>query len=131
MGALFKAVVPPRTSGELREPSTPSPTSLPMTKQQFAESMLALVALKRTMEFSKIQLWAWFAVLNKYPWPVLNRAVLETALSNEAFPDIKDVVEACDRHYRVKQYCPSGVETEWKPPKSMVEDVARELGLEV
>lgn len=129
--AATKGAVARATSSELREHCQPPPSSLLMTKEQFVESMVNLTLMKRTTEFSKPELSAWYAVLSGFPWKVLNRAVIEAALSAEKFPDLGDLVRACERHMPQKPYSPNGGDEKWRPAKSLVESIGRNMGLDV
>lgn len=117
-------------SGSLAR-SSPPPSFVRMTKTQFAQSMVTLTLLKRTSEFTKPELAAWYAVLGSYPWKVLNRAVVQAALAADKFPDVGDLCRECDRLMPAKPYSAYGGDEKWRPSKSLIESVAKEMGLDV
>ena len=57
--------------------------------------MAALCALKRTSEFTDIQVLAWYGGLSQFPAWVINRAVLRLATSRERFTEFGDVYQLC------------------------------------
>lgn len=127
-GAVSKVA----TSSGLPAVQPPSSNSQPttMTKREFVKSMAELVRLKRTTEFTKPELRAWYAALRCFPWTVVNRAVIETSLSETKFPDLGDLVRACDKQLP-KGYCAMGGDGPWKPSSSLVQSIAKDLGLDV
>lgn len=59
--------------------------------------MAHLCALKRTSDFTAIQVETWYGGLASFPAWVINRSVLQLATSQERFPEFGDVYQLCRR----------------------------------
>ena len=103
-----------------------------LQRDEFLKSMLALVALKRTAAFTEQQVEAWYAVLAGFKPKTLNRAILTVCASQERFPELSDVFQACRQiEPRERPYNPHG----GGGVKPLYEDelieIAERLGMEV
>lgn len=93
--------------------------------------MANLSALKRTADMTTIELKAWYAVLAGFPSTVLNRAIIEVALTKERFPDVGDLYQICRRSLP-KRYCAHGDgEESSRLAPSEIAAVAERLGLQI
>jgi hypothetical protein len=54
--------------------------------------------LKRTADFTEIQVEAWYAGLSAFPDWIINMAVIELATSETRFPEFGDVYQLCRTH---------------------------------
>jgi hypothetical protein len=70
----------------------------------FATTMAHLTALKRTSDLTIEQAREWYSVLGQFPNWMLNRAVIEMAVSETRFPEVGDLYRLCR-----KQAIKSGV----------------------
>ncbi len=131
--------LPPATSrsAELLVTSRPDRTLTEMPSQDscsdedFAKAMWALTSLKRTAALTDEQVDAWHCVLKRFPAKVLNLAVVELAVSDTRFPELADLFSLCQRKMP-RAYCPNrGNDDLGKPTPSVVESIARDLGLDV
>jgi hypothetical protein len=89
--------------------------------------------MKRTAEFSKIEMQAWYAVLAGFPIEVINAAIIEVSLKEMRFPEVGDIYQICRRSLP-KLYAPLGGSTkkeEERLGKQEIRDVASRLGLKV
>ena len=59
--------------------------------------MAHLCALKRTTDFSDIQVVTWFGGLSAFPAWIINRSILSLATSQERFPEFGDLYQLCRR----------------------------------
>jgi hypothetical protein len=59
--------------------------------------MAHLCALKRTSEFTDIQVLTWYAGLATFPAWIINRAVLRVGTSKDRFTEFGDVYQICRR----------------------------------
>lgn len=113
------------------KPLTTTPSQPSCTKPEFAKAMLALTTLKRTSDFTKQQLNAWFCVLKRFPAKTINLAVVELATSETRFPEVADLFRLCHRK-TPRPYSPmAGDDDLGKPGPKVVEQIARDLGLDV
>ena len=99
------------------------------TREQFCKAIAALVAWKRTTDLSTVQLEAWYAALGHFPADVLNRAIIEIAISVTPFPDMGNIYQICRRSLP-QPYCPNGSSTD-RPSKAEIAAIAERIGLEV
>jgi hypothetical protein len=107
----------------------PSPTGL--SKKEFFRAMVALTTLKRTSNFTKQQLSAWFCVLRRFPAKVVNLSVVELATSETRFPEVADLFRLCQRKMP-RAYVPmAGDDDMGKPGKDVVRQIAQDMGLTV
>lgn len=103
----------------------------------FAKAIAHLCAMKRTANLTKIEADAWHAVLGGFSPRVLNRAVLDLALSESQFPDLGDLYQACRRVAirlgEIKEpYSPHAGTVENRGPTSdELARIATALGLQV
>ncbi len=78
-----------------------------------------------------LQMKAWYAVLADFPATVLNRAIIEVALTKEKFPDVGDLYQIC-RKSLPKRYSAHGDGKECeKLAPSEIAAVAERLGLKI
>lgn len=78
-----------------------------------------------------IELKSWYAVLADFPGQVLNRAIIEVALTKEKFPDVGDLYQLC-RKSLPKRYSPHGDGKEFDNlAASEIAAVAERLGLKI
>jgi hypothetical protein len=93
--------------------------------------MVALTTLKRTSNFTKQQLSAWFCVLRRFPAKVVNLSVVELATSETRFPEVADLFRLCQRKMP-RAYVPmAGDDDMGKPGKDVVRQIAQDMGLTV
>jgi hypothetical protein len=59
--------------------------------------MAHLSALKRTTEFTDLQILAWYNGLSAFPIWIINRAVLRLGTSQDRFTEFGDVYQLCRR----------------------------------
>lgn len=59
--------------------------------------MAHLAALKRTTEFTDLQILAWYHGLAAFPAWIINRAVLRLGTSQDRFTEFGDVYQLCRR----------------------------------
>lgn len=110
---------------------TTPPLQPSCSKREFFRAMVALTTLKRTSEFTKQQLNAWFCVLRRFPAATINLAVVELATSQTRFPEVSDLFRLCQAKMP-RGYVPmSGDDDLGKPPPSVVRQIAQDLGLSV
>ena len=130
----------PRPREEVNLHSTqvlmPSPVSRLATPLGVAKALAHLCALKRTANFTDLQLDAWYGALSAFPDWIINMAVLELATSETRFPEFGDVYQLCRRHalkagvIKPAEYCPSGGEkTERKITNDEIHTIGSALGL--
>lgn len=113
------------------KPLTTQPSQLSCSKKEFFRAMLALTTLKRTSNFTPQQLKAWYCVLKRFPARVVNLSVVELATSETRFPEAADLFRKCQSKMP-RGYCPNrGDDDMGKPTPSVVESIARDLGLDV
>lgn len=107
-----------------------------MTKAEFGIAIANLCALKRTADFTKPQVAAWFAVLGQFPAWCVNRAVVELATSQERFPEVGDLYkiarrEAINHGLITEPYSPHGTGDGRHVGTKEVETIAAALNLAV
>lgn len=85
-------------SRHLTQVSTQSPGLRHATALGVATALAHLCALKRTSNFTDLQVDAWYGGLSAFPDWIINRAVLELATSETRFPEFGDVYQLCRRH---------------------------------
>jgi len=68
-----------------------------VTDKEFAKAIANLCALKRTTEFSTLQLEVWYGGLKSFPPWIVNRAIIELGVSSERFPEFGDLYQLCRR----------------------------------
>lgn len=78
-----------------------------------AKALAHLCALKRTTDFTDLQVDAWYGGLKSFPAWIINRAVITLATSTERFPEFGDVYQLCRREsirngLIVENYSPHG-----------------------
>lgn len=113
------------------KPQTTEPSPHSSTEAEFAKAMLVLTTLKRTADFTPVQLRGWFSVLKRFPPNVLNAAVVELATSETRFPELADLFRLCQSSMP-KGYNPMGGDSDsGKPSKRLVREIAKDLGLDV
>jgi hypothetical protein len=84
----------PPASNRTLAPSNASPQ---VTRAEFAKALAHLAALKRTTEFTDLQILAWYNGLSAFPIWIINRSVLRLATSQERFTEFGDVYQLCRR----------------------------------
>lgn len=94
------------------------------------EALTRLCSLKNQAQFTTHQLETWLATLSIFPPAVVNRAILEIALSTDQFPDCGKIIAKCQaemqkRSNEVTQSDPS------KPTRGTVERVAKAFGIKL
>lgn len=93
--------------------------------------MVALVALKRTVDLTEVQLKAWYAVLGDFPIEILNAAVVEMCLTETRFPEVGDLYTICRRSLPKKYAALGDGHENDRPSKEEIRQVAEKLGLKV
>lgn len=113
------------------KPLTTTPSLVFCSVTEFGEAIRVLSRLKRTANFTEEELLAWYAVLRRFPARVVNLAVVELATSETRFPEVADLFRKCQSKMP-RGYCPNrGDDDLGKPTPSVVESIARDLGLDV
>ena len=115
----------------LSQPLTPPllPKAVEM-RPKIGEALTRLCSLKNQAQFTTHQLETWLATLSIFPPEVVNRAILEIALSTDQFPDCGKVVAKCQvemakKTNQVTQADPN------KPSKGTVDRVAAAFNIKV
>jgi hypothetical protein len=72
----------------------------------------------------------WLAALSIFPPGIVNRALLEIALSVDPFPDCGKVVAKCQIEIHKKASVPSQADPS-KPTKGTVDRVAKAFGIQL
>ena len=117
-------------SSSERMPTKP-PSQNSCSMEEFARAIWALTTLKRTSDFTTQQTKAWFCVLKRFPARVLNEAVVELATAETRFPELSDLFRLCQRRMP-RDYCPNGGDQDaGKPPRDVIRQIAKDLGLDV
>lgn len=115
-------------------PSRPStPQLLPKAVEMrpiIGEALTRLCSLKNQAQFTAHQLETWLATLSIFPPGIVNRAILEIALSQDPFPDCGKIVARCQIELHKKATVPSQGDPS-KPTKGTVDRVAKAFGIVV
>lgn len=74
-------------------PGSPEVTTI--SRVEFAKAVAHLTAMKRTANLDETQLRAWHAALGGFSAQTVNAAVLELALTDNRFPELGDLYQAC------------------------------------
>lgn len=93
--------------------------------------MVALVALKRTVDLTETQLKAWYAVLGGFPVEVLNAAVIEMCLTETRFPEVGDLYAICRKSLPTKYATHGDGKESERLSKREIAEAAERLGLRV
>ena len=112
-------------------PSTPQllPKAVEM-RPIIGEALTRLCSLKNQAQFTAHQLETWLAALSIFPPGIVNRALLEIALSVDPFPDCGKVVAKCQIEMHKKVSVPSQADPS-KPTKGTVDRVAKAFGIQL
>lgn len=115
----------------LSQPSTPQllPKAVEM-RPKIGEALTRLCSLKNQAQFTTHQLETWLATLSIFPPEVVNRAILEIALSMDPFPDCGKVVAKCQVEMQKKTNQVTQADPN-KPSKGTVDRVAAAFGIKV
>ena len=81
--------------------------------------MAHLCALKRTTDFTEMQMTVWYGGLSSFPAWIINRSVLKLATSTERFPEFGDLYQLCRR-----EATKAGVVTEPYSPNGSGEKIS-------
>jgi hypothetical protein len=97
--------------------------------------MAHLSALKRTTEFTDLQVLAWYGGLSKFPAWIINLAVLRLATSQDRFTEFGDVYQLCRREairagLLSEPYVPAGNDSRNIPQKEILA-IGEAMGLAV
>lgn len=115
-------------------PSRPStPQLLPKAVEMrpiIGEALTRLCSLKNQAQFTAHQLETWLAALSIFPPGIVNRALLEIALSVDPFPDCGKVVAKCQIEMHKKSTVPTQADPS-KPTKGTVDRVAKAFGIQL
>lgn len=106
-----------------------------MTRAEFAKAMAHLSALKRTTEFTDLQILAWYSGLSTFPAWIINRAVLRLGTSQERFTEFGDVYQLCRREairagLLAEPYVPAGNDSQHITQKELLA-IGEAMGLAV
>jgi hypothetical protein len=99
-------------------------------KPKIQEALKRLCSLKNQAQFSIHATETWCAALSIFPEEIVNRAILEIALSADPFPDCGKVIAKCQtelnrRSENLTQADPS------KPSRGTVNRVAKAFGIQL
>ena len=106
-------------------------------REEFAEAMLTLCALKLSAQLTAIQMKAWYSVLCGFQAHVISTAVVEISLTETRFPEVGDLYQICRKTLpaskREATYCPNGTgpKVERGVTTKEVREIAQRLGLPV
>lgn len=102
-----------------------------------AKALAHLCALKRTSDFTDLQIEAWYGGLSAFPDWIINLAVIELATSETRFPEFGDVYQLCRRQalkagvMKQPDYSPNGSDrVERKITNDEIHTIGSALGLE-
>jgi hypothetical protein len=98
---------------------------------ELAPGLARLSAAKNQVALTPFVMETWCATLSVFPVAVVNRAILEIALSADPFPDLGKLAIRCQQivWQSATELAPGRDES--KLPLSTVRKVARALGVEV
>lgn len=98
--------------------------------------MAHLCAMKKTTEFTDIQINVWYAILQRFPDWAVNRSVISLGLSSEDFPDVGDMYRLCREQMRKaglisEPYAPYGTGERSQLTADELDTIGRDLSLVV
>ena len=116
---------------DMPEKTETQPLSLPSHSRILIPAIQRLCSMKNQTQLTPHAAETWVAVLSVFDPRDVNCAVLEIGLSTDPFPDLGKVVALCDTKRRARAGTQLRTDSNGRPGRKLVEQVAEVLSLDI